>query len=379
MIDKPFCAWPWFHQLVKTDGAMAPCCIWNGHVDNTNKDTFFHSDFMNELRDDFSKGIVKHPGCDKCLYSEKARNFSQRQWSFSTAREMGIDFNTPPVLRSQEVNLSNVCNLKCRMCNQTRSTKWITDAVALGEESVGIMNANWSLTDEQAATTNRLMFLGGEPLMHQDEICDALRKIELSQGLDNLRFLLTTNVTNKFSDELLTLMNKTKSISIHCSIDSVGKLNEYIRSDSKWEDIVENVQQLVNFRKQHSNVRLRVTSVCNVFNIGSFENLIDWTRKTNIYINAPLLLSFPNFHDVANMPPDYKKAQILRYTNLRSKYPRQLHVIDTIIAHLHKPPTLTHGHIEWKKTFKKHNDILDARRHTKLQDVNLELYEMINS
>ena len=96
-------------------------------------------------------------------------------------------------------------------------------------------------------------------------------------------------------------------------------------------------------------------------------------------MNAPLLLSFPNFHDVANMPPDYKKDQILRYTNLRSKYPRQLHVIDTIIAHLHKPPTLTHGHIEWKKTFKKHNDILDARRHTKLQDVNLELYEMINS
>ena len=76
---------------------------------------------------------------------------------------------------------------------------------------------------------------------------------------------------------------------------------------------------------------------------------------------------------------DSEKAQILRYTNLRSKYPRQLHVIDTIIAHLHKSPTLTHGHIEWKKTFKKHNDILDARRHTKLQDVNLELYEMINS
>lgn len=378
MTDKPFCAWPFFHQFVKTDGSMMPCCVWNGTVEGYNKDNFFDGDFMNSLRNDFING-VQHPSCNKCVYGEKTRKVSQRTWSFETAEELGIDLAAPPVLQSQEVNLSNICNLKCRMCNQTRSTKWITDAVALGGESVGIMNANWSLTDEQAATTDRLMFLGGEPLMHQDEICDTLRKVEASHGLDDFSLLLTTNVTNKFSQELLELMSKIKYLSVHCSIDSVGKLNDYIRSDSKWDNVVENTQQLVNFGNEHSNMHLVITSVFNVFNAGSFELLIDWAHEIKIRMNAPLLLSSPIIHDAANMPPEYKLAQIERYTNLKSVYPNDVHIIDAIIAHLHKPSTFRHGHEEWKANFKKHNDFLDVRRHTRLIDVNPELHAIINS
>ena len=240
MIDAPFCPWPWFHQNILTDGGVNPCCVWGGSVKRYDRSDFFDGDFMSSLRQNF-KDQIPHERCQKCLRNEQIKGRSHRTYGFSIAELLQIDFNSSPVLRSEEINLSNVCNIKCRSCNQERSTKWIPDAVALGEDPVGLLNSSWELTQTQAKNIKRLQFLGGEPLLHQDEIIRSLHCIKEHGDITNLIFFINSNITVSISNELLELMKMMKKVNIACSIDGVGTLNDYIRSDSTWQLVRDNL------------------------------------------------------------------------------------------------------------------------------------------
>lgn len=375
MADQPFCTLPWFHQVVSTDGSMKPCCMWRPGNSEYNAQNFLQGQFMQELREQFKKGIP-HEECWQCTYPESVNNNSVRLDSFNTASAMKLSSFTESdvMLRSQDVNLSNVCNLKCRMCGQTRSTKWIADDVAMGKQSVGLLESNWSLSNEQVMTMERLRFPGGEPMMHQDIIVRELNKIKAVGRLHLVDLHFTTNMTVRIIPELMNLITSVKSTNICCSIDGVGEMNDYIRSDSHWCDVVKNTNILKMLHNDYPSVLFGFNPVYNVFNVEEFDKLVEWGSEYNTWI-IPNLQYKPAMQDARNLPDDYKAEVIAKYERCKHNYPNYVDRFDNIIGHLSNERTVEYA--MWKRQLRKHNKFLDQRRRTNLANVNPRLASII--
>jgi sulfatase maturation enzyme AslB (radical SAM superfamily) len=371
---KPFCMLPWYHQVINPDGGVKPCCVWQGSIKGYDTLNFFSGEFMNGLRDSFKKGIP-HSECQYCIYAESTNSTSIRLTGFETAKKLNVDVDGPLTLLSQDVGLSNVCNLKCRMCNQRKSTKWIADEVAMGAKSVGLLESNWALSEEQVKTINRLRFPGGEPLMHQDIICAELTKLKDMNRLQFLDLHFTTNMTVEFTVELINLIAQTSRTTVGCSVDGVSEMNDYIRSDSKWEDVVRNVNTLADINRKYNHVIFGFNPVYNIFNANEFDRLVEWGSAYSTWI-IPSMQSRPDFQDARNLPDDYKLEIIDRYNTCKKNYPNFENKFNAVINHLRNNRPMEYN--VWKRGFKAHNLFLDMRRHTRLENVNPRLAAILN-
>ena len=361
-MDKPYCAFPWFHQQTRPDGYVAPCCIWYETVKGYDHRTFFHGQFMQDLREQFKKQIP-HECCSHCEYNEKLNNPSYRDYSFVLAEKLGVTFDEPKLI-SQEVNFSTLCNLKCRMCSQERSSSWIADAVAMGEQPLGLLRSGWQFEQELVKDTRNLIFIGGEPMMHQQDILDTLEKWFAEQNIDKSIISITTNMTIKINERFLELLTMTKETNIICSIDAVGDLNEYIRSDSSWVDIEANMQVLADLKQLHPNLSIKVNCVYGVYNHDKLDELVEWAEHMDIYIQINTC-TWPLVLDARNLPDDVKRTLIQKYKHSKINHPAYGHCYQTVINHLSESAVMPLA--SWQEKFNSYNQLLDARRGTDLK------------
>jgi len=129
MRGTPLCLYPFYHQLVRPDGTGMPCCSYSEdtkYLSNIHHSEFFHSKWMDDLRAAMWEDTVPD-GCKSCIAGEEASGFSNRDYSIYRANQMGFDYTQGHKLLGQELNISNLCNLRCRMCDSSRSSKWIAE------------------------------------------------------------------------------------------------------------------------------------------------------------------------------------------------------------------------------------------------------------
>ena len=374
--NKPYCILPWFHQLTRTDGKLMPCCSWQGDaIDDSSG--FLHSKFMNGLRDTFMQGKA-HDGCVNCVYQESVEGSSLRTRSWQTAEYLKIDWAVNPVLRSQEVHFSNLCNQKCRTCDQTRSTKWIADAEALGQPPLGLQKSNWQLNETDAANTSYLIFLGGEPMLHQNEIKQALRMVKKYGDISKLSIIINSNLSLPFEQEVLDLLLECSHTHVTASIDAAFVLNEYIRSDSIWIDTAANLQQLVALRRSRTNLSFNIGSVYSVLNVNKYDEFLEWLDSSIENVNVSVIfLQEPRCYDARNLRDEFKIKLIDRYRACLSSHPKHEQSINGIIQHLQQPSKIPYP--KFIERFRQYNDFLDDRRVFSLLDVNKELYDELMS
>ena len=127
MSDKR-CSLLWNHVRVSPDNTVMPCCLFDSsavpdHYPTIPRiedgiDAAFNSEFFNFIRDKMERGEEPEP-CSLCYEPEKygAESFRQEyNKKYSADSEKKI--------RYIHTWLTNHCNLACRMCNETYSTKW---------------------------------------------------------------------------------------------------------------------------------------------------------------------------------------------------------------------------------------------------------------
>jgi len=375
--DRPYCAFPWFHGRVETNGDLKPCCKWPDSVPTSDSNEFILTDYMESLRQQFKQGRA-HQNCRNCEFDEHIKGYSHRTWSFELADRIGVDFSAEPKLMSQDVNLNNICNIKCRSCNQTSSTSWLTDAIALGEKSVGLRESGWYLSATTAVNTQRLQFLGGEPTMHQERIVEALRQIVAHGDISRLQLQMSSNMTHDLSDEMLLLLPLLREVKIDCSIDAFGQLNDYIRSDSTWDRVSVVTKNLRDVCAKNDCVRAKVGSVLSVYNAHAMLDLLDWIdTELHPHINklSVMLCKNPSILNARNLPDAYKRGLIHEYERRSGHYPQHQVVIKAITNHLSMPATMPLA--VWVSMFSEYNDRLDMMRGTSLEMVNPELQACI--
>ena len=234
-INTVQCAAFYKHFVLEGDNVL-PCCKWNRPIQK------FEGDFSQVLN---SKKFVKlrkkaEAGqklkeCSKCYYEEElGRSLSLRQILNTQWRPDAVQ------VESLELNLNNVCNLACIMCNSQYSSR-------IWKEENPTLPANqgiWRLKNipNIPDTVKRIRFMGGEPLM-TDVHRQVLRSIK---DFSKIEIQYVTNGMFMLTPEDVVLLNNCAKVMFYVSIDAYGKLNEETRIGSDWNQIEKFVDDILN-------------------------------------------------------------------------------------------------------------------------------------
>ena len=387
MLNSPYCSFPFYHRVTLTSGNSMPCCNWQYDLKpNINHTEYWNSEFAEDLRKQMSRNEIPK-GCKSCVDIDKNGGVAPRISSFDF---IDIDFISPE-LTYEEVDLSNICNLKCRMCDSSRSSKLIKDDLLYGEnhpfdwtrEVFKKQESGWTLTDDNAKSVKMLRFLGGEPLLHQPQIIEAMKKLKDLKRLHEVTISLNTNMMTFLTDEFLDLAKHLYCLDLTLSIDGFGKLNEYIRSGSNWEEFINHLNKLVTLKKSSmKNISLSFIYVPQLLNINKLDELYSFMKEYSdvIRISNPIRLVSPISYSLFNIPNEIISDMNIKLDKwiIDPKFEFIKEHIRIIKNYMNDSEEKTLSTIDWYIEFHHMNNLFDKTRNQRLEDYNPELFNLIN-
>ena len=421
MLEKTFCSSPWFHLRLTSDGSFETC-RWAYKPDhkynfsNTSLIQFYNSDQMKELRTELLEGH-KPKVCQSCYYEESFDKLTGRvrqlHKSVIDKNNFALTLRSSPhynmFLHSYEnnghseynptdlqIDLGNLCNSGCIMCDPTYSSRLESDYKKLAKQSQlffdPIKTQNWSsdinlknkLIDELSDIKNikYIHFLGGETLYHSAfyDICEALIKTNQAQDI----IVGTTTNGTIFNSRLENLISSFKEFHLGISIESVLKLNDYIRYPSKIENILENLENFLNLRNKCSTLQISLRITPNIFTIYELDKLFEYMLQKKVIAESCNILADPQHLRMELLPDDIRQEILHKLNSLVDKYNlnkinivnvRRNDLIDQVTANLildyknfiesYKMPSDVDKHrynlVEWLQSFERlrKNSILD--------------------
>ena len=130
---------PWHGLAITASGDIKPCCQWRGSlgkVTDNELSNVYNNQKIQSLRQEFLDGIEPE-SCSSCWEREEMIGTSRRIWFTDKFVDTTDQTGTyKPLLEEikwyqADVNLSNVCNLKCRMCGSWASNQWFDEEIEL--------------------------------------------------------------------------------------------------------------------------------------------------------------------------------------------------------------------------------------------------------
>jgi len=252
--------------------------------------------------------------CKQCHFYED-KNVRDQRWNYSfdwIARLQIKNINDLTKIKNPlhyNLRLSNKCNLMCKMCNSDYShllekeSKTIQDPELKEflKEKVHHYNANFENIDLNKVLS--IYITGGEPTFNP------LTYDFLQKCIDNKKTNLIINIqTNaaKITPKFFSLTKYFKNLTMNCSVDGVGKINEYQRwllnSDVQTKNILE-------FYKQGHHIHIiHVVSIYNISTIGDTMHYFD-----NMFPFASVQLQWAGFKgDILNPYNHTNKTMIVK-------------------------------------------------------------------
>jgi len=332
-IPKTYCPYPFTHLHVAPTLA-SPCCRFFNPTDSyamasSSVSEIFNHPVMNRIRKDMLDGkYIK--GCEQCYGVEERGLTSARQDAIG---EYGL--LTTSKLYSLDITFSNLCNLKCRMCNSINAHKLKKDEIEIyGRPLVRVDKKyviNQSLDDIDYSGLKRVNISGGELFINKATE-RFLTNLKDNKYIQNIRFSVNTNATVYPSKKIVEAFQSSKETFIILSIDAFGKLNDFCRSGSDFEQI----KQVIDFYKElsanNSNIRIGVNTTVSTYNVNMLDPLLDFFADycpTFELMRRPVNVS-PKSLSIQHLPMDLK-LEIYKVLKA-SKYN-----MDDIITFLEQP------------------------------------------
>ena len=190
-----FCVLPWMHLYVGPDGNVLPCCVADhkfpmGNIEQQSIESILKSDQFITLRENMLNQR-RSKECNHCYVKEDAglvsnRKHHNQRWQISNPKANIEKFN--PVYL--DIRLSNICNLKCRMCSSYFSSAIMDEENKLFD----VKNKMSTLTHQQKTATlteildyacyaEKIYFAGGEPLLSKEHY-DILHQLIKCNNVD---------------------------------------------------------------------------------------------------------------------------------------------------------------------------------------------------
>lgn len=329
---KNFCALPFDHVMIKTNGNFDICSIHTMPSDskiNINKHDHNHwlqSEHVRSVRECIQMD-QRHPGCEQCWRREDKGFDSLRS---RTDKEFSILPNrSDRPIKNVEINFGNLCNLRCLMCNEVDSSAILAENKRLGLNSIEQRNVTW--TEHAYDNVNKLLaqqpyvvnIRGGEPLYNK-RLLDIIENLPMSQSRDTILHI-TTNAT-QWSDRWRQALEKFRLVRFMFSIDATGDLYEYIRYPASWPAVEKNIKSMMTM----PNSKCLVHCVGQNLNVAHLPSLIDWCMANSLYLQIESL-EHPNYMQMHNLPDKTKNFAI---SQLNDRLEKQLepHLEKFVIA-----------------------------------------------
>jgi len=321
-----FCFMPWHGLAVAANGNIKPCCQWEGSIGKVGAvnipEQFKRSSKMIELRQDFLEG-KKPESCRSCWTREEQIGESRRKWfTDKFTKNIPDDYvykadQTDLLWTQMDINLSNVCNLKCRMCGSWASNSWFEEDLKLAEigRKIGRDFKKEGNPENQVIRQHglddlssllpylkkltRIDFKGGEPMMAKNHV--EFLELLIDNGLhEKITLQYTTNGTI-VNPKILNTLSKFKKVRIMFSIEGAGQLYSYIRGGKYTIDEMEKTLAMYNdLDNVHMgfNVTMQAYNLLNLrelyFLLKSWEEKYKNVSADGAFIticNAPMYLS----------------------------------------------------------------------------------------
>jgi sulfatase maturation enzyme AslB (radical SAM superfamily) len=252
----------------------------------------------------------KHDSGCQCPAEEAAGIKSMRQHALDR-----FGFKPFGKLKTVEIFFDNVCNLKCRMCASNQSHLWYDEEKELYGTTYSDSKylKNYTYKELDVSELEEIKVYGGEPLLNKDAN-DFFGKLLAQAEVSNLDIEMSTNCTVEPLPNVLSVFENCKRLKLNLSIDGYGKLNEFIRSGSKWDQVVSTMNYFENLRKNRVGQTIIVVhSAVSVYNVNLIEELKSFVEKNYPnFLYATQVVQYPVFQSIKNLPIEYK--QMIQHT-----------------------------------------------------------------
>jgi hypothetical protein len=348
------CVAPFSSLVLLLSDDCLPCCNWlsdkrfpSGSRSNPNESIIELFEKSNkEVRNLFlKKEHTKYKICKKCFEGGQNQYVSHNQ----EAKKINHDFIVNPLLTNLHIQPSNFCNLACRMCSPWNSNLLSreqerdhnTDYRYNSEKKFEIKNLSegtvlFESILKQLEFVTVLWFSGGEPLINR-EVWLMLEHAVEKGYCKNISLKFNTNGTLLLTQEKYKILKSFKKIELDISMDGVGEIAEYIRTNLNFNEWIENFKTYSNMFPNQINL----THTLSVFNIHLYDDFLDYFSKFSVPISTNFCY-WPDLLSGEALSLRAKDFVIEKYQ--KSKYKNEygvLSIIDFLNKNRHRKPQKT--------------------------------------
>jgi MoaA/NifB/PqqE/SkfB family radical SAM enzyme len=333
---------PWYGLTLAANGNVKPCCQLKTRKREGDKEPKsnsildqYNSPRIQEVRQSFLDG-EEHQDCGSCWSREDTVGASRRTWfndKFKKYVDTSIELTTnveDPHWVQADINLSNICNLKCRMCGSWASNAWFEEEEILRQIDRRYKRAQpqqstlrqFGLSDLEEILPNlkntaRIDFKGGEPMLakHHNQFLQWL----IDEGLTKINLFYTTNGTVR-NPAILKMLSNFENVTISFSIEGTGSLYSYIRGGKYTiDDLEETISQYneMDNVKMCFNVSLQNYNVLDLHNIHALlQSFDDKYKNVSAKSAFTTVVNEPTYLSPLNIPEDIKNIVIDNLTGI---------------------------------------------------------------
>lgn len=346
-----FCNSPWYELHIYWDGSLGFCCqeshkiypddlVGKYNINNMTIKQWFDSEPMRQARMAMF-GDTKNSFCTKCYAEEDLGASSRRHRSnqksviftrtafdesyiqspgyrkFETSRQAAGSYDGMPI--DLHIDLGNFCNLTCKMCPPSASSRVAAQHVRWGIDTAKKYVGNnwtqdrqlWDRVVSELADIKQLKnvhFMGGETLLTKqfEEFVDYM----ISKERFDLNFSFVTNGTT-FNDDLMEKLSRFNRIGIEVSIESLTDHNRYQRQGTDTQQVLANIDRYRGYCDDQQ-VTLTVRPAISLLTIGSYHTLLSYCMENKLIVKS-LVCYQPRYLTVEILPDSVKTLYQDRY------------------------------------------------------------------
>ena len=351
-----FCNAPWYELHIYWDGSLGFCCQESHrihgddaryNVKNMSIREWFDSQPMRDARLAMH-GEKKNSFCSRCYTEEQHADTSRRYkcnqksviftrsnfhdsyqqspgyHKFERSRREAGHYDGMPI--DLHIDLGNYCNLTCKMCSPSASSKIAAQHVKWGFHDAG----RYILTDwtKDQVTWQRVLtelsnipnlsnvhFMGGETLITRrfEDFVDFM----MAQGRTDLNFSFVTNGTT-FNSRLMQKLMKFRRVGIEVSIETLTGHNAYQRQGTDIDLVKNNIERYLDCC-DGDRITVTARSAISVLTIGNYPSLLEYCLDNKIIVKS-LLVNRPRYYDPVILPRDIKALYTSRYLDFLTRH-----------------------------------------------------------
>lgn len=312
--NRNFCVLPWTGFELFTDGKVKTCSLGKTTLGNVNSKPLQEILQGNEIKS-IRKNMLENKPDSNCVMCQ-SRHIDDLKFNYlrdhynAKAINDEVDYMDTDnfQLRFLDLHWSNICNLKCVMCDADQSS------MIAKEQNIKHTPVNHdTITEilrwvkEEQEQLKEIYLSGGEPFYIP-------QNITLLKSITNkdLPLRINTNMHWSRDNRLFKELKNFRNVQLTMSVDAVGEKFNYIRNGGNWKKFIENFTYI----KHNTNFDIRVNMIFSVL------NAVDVPENINFFLNENItnitINQLVNPVELApwNYPAEKKSAIMVRLSDL---------------------------------------------------------------